>query len=509
MPTYKFKYGQYVIDGGLFLKSSSANPAIANYTDGKGRAFKHLSTFPDRSTIKEALLDALQKAKRYVFFTSFLIQDGQIIEALIDAAERLRGHVYVLTTLKDQDFKAAAAQDDDIFDDQENFKEHIEGTKELVRRGISVKARTDCHAKFAVFDDRFAIITSANSTSTCFDGIMQKNGWLRQPNTENGVLIQAPAEVLRVANFFRAIWRSAYNYYLKPNKKFFDLRTINIDILPIRSSEPSLPSTEGQVIWTAPEDCRILNNMLKMIESAQKSVCISSYILKGVENHRIGERLIQAAKRGVNIEFLLRGVYRKDHLASCLFLTKELKDRVVIRGDFGNHSKALLVDNKQAMLMSANIDAQHGLDSSVEVGYMSTRPSFVKSVAGFLDRLRSICGLEFIANPKQHDAALGFPTLAKPILSGDLIINADTKWENRDRQINRMISAMKTQLIRVAQPIESQPSKICLLTDTMHADCERKGQKTLSLKNINETPAAVNIRFQQILHEARIEIRVS
>jgi len=202
-------------------------------------------------------------------------------------------------------------------------------------------------------------------------------------------------------------------------------------------------------------------------------------------------------------------VYRKDHLASCLFLTKELKDRVVIRGDFGNHSKALLVDNKQAMLMSANIDAQHGLDSSVEVGYMSTRPSFVKSVAGFLDRLRSICGLEFIANPKQHDAALRFPTLAKPILSGDLIINADTKWENRDRQINRMISAMKTQLIRVAQPIESQPSKICLLTDTMHADCERKGQKTLSLKNINETPAAVNIRFQQILHEARIEIRVS
>jgi flagellar biosynthesis/type III secretory pathway chaperone len=507
MPQYKIAYGGSIIDGGLFLRRQTPPSLMPEYKDGTGGSFKHLSTFSGKSTIKESLVELLNSAQTYVFFTSFLIQDGQIIQSLIDAARRLRGHVYVLTTLKDNDFDALL--ENEIDDDQWNFKEHIECVRQLVRNGISVKARKDCHAKFAVIDDKYAVVTSANAVPTCFTDIQQKNGRLREANPENGVLIEIPSEVKRLSNFFRAIWRSAYNYELPPDAQISDIAEFSKEIMPITCREPASVSDEGRIVWTAPGDCRILNSIAKMIDTARQKITICSYVIKGIEKHLLGCKLLEAAKRGVEIEILLRGMYRRDHLDSCYFLKKALKEQINIHGDFCNHSKAVLIDDKEAMIMSANIDSQHGLDSSVEMGFLSQQPDFINSVANFINRLRAGCCLEFIANPKQKHAAEQFSTLSKPILTGNFSITIGQRWKDRDQIVKKMISEMNNQLIRVANPEEERNHKVRLLTNTIIVDCAHNGDSRLQVLRISETAAAANARFQQILPETTIEVNVS
>src|SRR5665213_267791 len=104
MPQLRVEYGDSVIPDGFFPRHGALPEPSASYADGNDALFRHLSTFPDRSTIKDAVLDLLNRAKRHILFCNFLLQDEEVIQALLTAAKRLHGHVYILTTLKADDF---------------------------------------------------------------------------------------------------------------------------------------------------------------------------------------------------------------------------------------------------------------------------------------------------------------------------------------------------------------------------------------------------------------------
>ena len=159
--------------------------------------------------------------------------------------------------------------------------------------------------------------------------------------------------------------------------------------------------------------------------------------------------------------------------------------------------------------MTANIDSQHGLDSSVEVGFLSKQSDIVKSVANFLNRLRAGCVLEFIANPTQDQAAQRFSTLSIPILTGNIILDVDQKWKGRDQRIKKLISEMSNQLIRVSNPRDKNNQRIRLLTNNMIVDCTNLGENRLKALRISETASAANLHFQQILPKTTIEINVN
>jgi len=508
MPVYKIAYGDSVIDGGLFLRTRPAQSASFNYVDNAGNFFTHLSTFSGKSTIRENLLELLENARKQVFFTSFLIQDDQIRESLIKAVRRLKGHVYVLTTLKKNDFEEASLQEGQDGSREWDFNAHMECVKHLAVNGISVRARKDCHAKFAVFDDRYAVVTSANSVPTCFADILQDNGQTRQANPENGVFLEIPSEVCRLANFFRAIWRSAYNYYISPDQHFSDVGEFNKEILPISCNEPALSPDKGQVIWTAPDDYRILTSLLDMIDSADRKIRISSYILKGMKEHVLSRKLEQAAHRNVEIEVLVRGLARKDHLESCCYLKKTLKDKIRIYGDFYNHSKAVVIDNAQAMILTANLDAQHGLDSSVEVGFISKDSQFINSVSSFLDRLKAGCVLEFIANPSQGQAAMNFSTIHEPIVSGDdIIINFNHHSKNHNL-MHKLIAEIKSQLVKLSDYDKNGRKKYRLFTNHIVVDFVNNGRNQLDVQQIREDANAANLHFKQLLPKSTITLNM-
>jgi phosphatidylserine/phosphatidylglycerophosphate/cardiolipin synthase-like enzyme len=510
MRTYKIEYGDSIIDGGLFLKNPAMNSSAVDYADHSGDFFRHLSTFTERSTIRECLIEHLDQAQKHIFFASFLIQDDQIIQHLVEAAKRLKGHVYVLTTLKKNDFEVISLLQDDADHHEWDFNAHMECVKYLATCGISVKARKDCHAKFAVFDDQSAVITSANAVPTCYTNIKQSNGHMRKANPENGVLIEIPSEVDRIANFFRSIWRSAYNYYIAPDRNFSDVGEFSKDIIPVHCEEPTYPSDKGQIIWTAPDDFRILNSLLEMIDTADHKLRISSYVFKGLSGHLVSRKLQQAAKRDVEIEVFVRGMSRRDHLDSCYHLKKTLGDQIRIYGDFYNHSKSVVVDDKQAMILTANLDSQHGLDSSVEVGFVSSDFEFVTSVSRFLDRLRAECVLEFIANPRQSQAGERFSTLHNPVLAQkeNLTININHYWKNRNKVVDKLITTMQRQIIKISGNQQNGRKNHHLSTDDIIVEFIHNGDGRLNVQRVIETPEAANLRYKQILTKSVITINV-
>jgi phosphatidylserine/phosphatidylglycerophosphate/cardiolipin synthase-like enzyme len=493
MPQFRVDYGDAVIPDGFFLKREAPPQPAQRYADGDGSFFRHLSTFPGRSTIKEAVLDLLARAERHVFFCNFLLQDEGVLRALLVSAQRLHGHVYILTTLKADDFAQSGGTGDDAEGD---FESHLRCVKQLTQQGLLVKARSDCHAKFMTVDDAKAVVTSANAVPTCYGNVPKPQGGTREANPENGVLFEVPGEVRRLANFFRALWRDACNYYVAPDASVFEVQQTQSGTPPVRPTEPSRPAEEGEVLWTAPGDVRLLRRFLSMVQRARQRLDLSTWVVKGMDTHELGDALRKAAARGVRTRLLVRGMnWRDDHRRQCYLLARALGDGAVILGDYWNHSKAVVADAAEALVLTANLDAQHGLGHGIEVGFHSGQPPFVAAVHAFLDRLASDAAFAFVPDPTQATMAERYGRQRGQRLGGVIRIRLQAKGPNVARLARRWCDAAVRELVRVAMRKGKGREEVLLLTDRMALYARPGDAGNLTAHHVNESPPAEDLKL--------------
>jgi hypothetical protein len=507
MPQFNFYYGEAVIADGYFLKRQSQPPPVGRYTDGEGPFFRHISTFPGQSTIKEAVLDLLQQAKRNVFFCNFLLQDEEVLRALLDTSRRLSGHVYILTTLKADDFRQAGGAGDDA---ESDFESHMRCVKRLTGEGLLVKARSDCHAKFMTVDDSQAIVTSANAVPTCYGNVSKSNGAMRDANPENGVLFNIPSEVRRLANFFRALWRDGSNYYVAPDPTVFEVQQIQSGTPRVKPAEPSHPADDGEVLWTAPNDPRILRRFLEFVGKARESVSLSTWVMKGMDGHELGDAIRKASSRGIRFQIIVRGMnWRDDHRRQCYLLARELGPNGVILGDYWNHSKAVVVDSEEAMVMTANMDAQHGLDCGVEVGFYSRQPSFVGAVNTFLDRLSNEAAFEFVSNPTQAMMADRYGRQSGKRFGGETRLRVQSNGRPITGLARRWCDAAACELVRIAKRRIRDREELLLLTNRMAMYARPSEYGSLIVHDINDKPPKEDLdRFDSYLGAGAIVCNV-
>jgi len=503
MPQFKVDYGQAVIPDGFFLKRQAPPQPTGPYADGDGSFFRHLSTFPGRSTIKEAVLDLLAQVKQHVFFCNFLLQDEEVLQALLMAARRLSGHVYILTTLKADDFAQGGGADDEA---EENFETHMQCVKQLTQQGLLVKARSDCHAKFMTVDDVQAIVTSANAVPTCYGNVRKPKGGTREANPENGVLLYVPGEVRRLANFFRAIWRDACNYYVAPDPTVFEVQQVKSGTPLVRPVEPSRPADEGEVLWTAPGDVRLLRRFLGMVQRAEKDVSLSTWVIKGMDSHELGDAIRKAAMRGVQFRILVRGMnWRDDHRRQCYQLARAIGVNGIILGDYWNHSKAVVMDSEEAMVLTANMDSQHGLDHGVEVGFHSRQTSFITAVNAFLDRLATDAAFEFVADPTQTAMAERYGRQRGQRLEGIVRIRFQPKGGHITRLARKWCDAARRELVRVVKRQVEGRDELLLLTNRMAIHARHGDAGVLISHYINDSPPSKDLdRFDSYLGKGTI-----
>src|SRR2546423_5080598 len=114
-------------------------------------------------------MSILEAATEKIFVAPLSLGDAQVRKALLTAANRLRGGVYVISALDDKGLDQAINKVDDKtgIDDQIELRNF----RELTRHGVYVRGYPGLHAKFVVVDDRVALVSSANLVTRSFERI--------------------------------------------------------------------------------------------------------------------------------------------------------------------------------------------------------------------------------------------------------------------------------------------------------------------------------------------------
>jgi hypothetical protein len=228
--------------------------------------------------------------------------------------------------------------------------------------------------------------------------------------------------------------------------------------------------------------------------------------MKGMDTHELGDAIRSASSRGIRFRILVRGMnWRDDHRRQCYLLARELGRNCVILGDYWNHSKAVVVDSEEAMVMSANMDAQHGLDHGVEVGFYSRQPLFVGAVNTFLTRLSNEAAFEFVPNPTQAMMAERYGRQRGQRLEGEIHIRIRPNEKLTTRLVRQWCDAARLQLVRLAKRQSNGREELVLFTDKMTLHARPGDTGTLCTNRINDQPSREELeRFDSYLGKGTI-----
>ncbi|WP_437316323.1 phospholipase D-like domain-containing protein [Sorangium sp. So ce385] len=321
--------------------------------------------------IRKALLDAIGRASWKVLFCSFLFADPAIVDALVEAAERLQGGVYVLTALSTSLRVATGELDDDLLDlpaqrreqkERDRRDRHFAHLDRLARAGVWLRSASDSHAKLCVVDDEIAVVTSANATPEAYED-----------NPENGLLIEDPDVARELGRLFAHAWIHFTDHESPPG--VLDLKE--------RGKRPAPPPWRRlaghEPLWPIAtlrrEETSIRDATLALLRGARHELVIASYSAIALRDHAVGQALREAAlEREVRVLLVLRpNNLRADQVDACSFLFDGIpQDRWVLCGHERTHAKAIVADGERALLWTGNLDGKVGYDDGIEVGVMVT-----------------------------------------------------------------------------------------------------------------------------------------
>lgn len=391
--------GARVVPGGFFVMRPNA-PARTPFTPVSTAAedsYRHCFTYAGGgSTIQDELIAMIDGAREKVFVATLYLGDARVREALVRAANRLRGGVYVVAALDNNGLDKAINETDDIDDVDKQIE--YRNFKEITTRGIYVRGYPGLHAKYVVVDDSVALVSSANLATRAF----HKTG-------ENGVVVTAQPDVRALATLFARLWaHSAFD--IPPN------RTES----PVKHREagraPKLPEVTGNgPLWTYEPRATVLTTIREVVDSAQNDLVLATYSLLGIA-HRLSvhkparpELLLDpvraAVDRGVDVHLLLRGrnigdATRREATAFADVGVRIVPDRL-------NHAKGVIADGTRGALFSANFVPHLGLLGGVEVGMRLDGTSALTEASRYFTHVMTEADMDFVRDASAAELATG------------------------------------------------------------------------------------------------------
>ena len=283
----------------------------------------------------QALIDTVDTAREVVLMASFLLTDEKLAQACLRAAKR-GVRVYALTASDSQ--VAKQVREDEQFDTR-MLKKHKKLLDQLAGR-VLLRSAQHIHAKFLVADPGESgrgWLSTAN-----FNLAIQESVELGIPLTSE--------EVGEIAAWFSwAFWNEATHELVEPGR----LNETGVPPLKLPPPEP------GQILVTTGLNTCLRDEILRMIESAQDRLLVSTY---GLEvGHDVVSTLASRAKSGVQVTVVTRP--RKAVAAAVKTLARA--GATVVAHD-KLHAKVIISDD-DVLVMTANLETQ-GLDAGFEVG---------------------------------------------------------------------------------------------------------------------------------------------
>lgn len=271
------------------------------------------------------VVDELSAARCRIDLSIYMLTDDAIFQALTDAAER---HVDVRVILDEHPYGMFGSQ-------QEAMDRLIEGGVK-VQWGSSLHQFT--HAKYAVIDERVALVMNQNLTRSAFNG-----------NREFGIVTTDPAVVDQAKKVFMSDW----------------LNTSSEDI-----TGP---------LMVSPENSRV--RVIELINRAETSI---DFYAEVIRDTGVLAALRGATQRGVRVRLIVNATLDPEDTEMLVSLSESGVD-VRMMEQLYVHTKTIIINGDSALIGSQNY-TMTSLDRNREVGMVVDDPMLVARVMAVYER---------------------------------------------------------------------------------------------------------------------------
>lgn len=281
------------------------------------------------------IVDMIMHAEKQVALSSYLLQDGPIIDALLSCAHK-GIFVTVLT---------ASAEELDTCEELSLFEETVlknhAGLLNRIAGHILVRTSSEYHAKFLVVDPiglkSAGILMTCNMTEDAMTG----------NNIEAAIILNSD-EV-----------RSLFSFYLHGFWELGRHELFEAGVLSAVTSVPSLTYQEISVPVTVSGITTLKDAIISVIASATERIDISCWTFMHQE---ISDLLCARASAGLKITLY---VHIPEYIP--LLFSTLAASGIQIYGNARMHAKTVIADLSHGLLMTANI-SEFGLDSGFDAG---------------------------------------------------------------------------------------------------------------------------------------------
>lgn len=304
----------------------------------------------------DKLDEMIAQSQVSIKLSTFLFDDIDTAKLLIDAAKRLKGGVYVLTSIITDKIRR------DYGYSKRDMNRHLEVLKVLDKAPVSVRCVDGLHAKFWIFDDEIAVVTSSNLTV---------NSLNRVP--ELGLLLTKIKTVKHLVYEFNNLWLN------------FSIQEMQDGSLSQLEKRPFVklnnPNNDNSLVFFTKLDSQHKNwkevswfeKFHSIINETTKELLISSYSLD-FSSKEISDIITDRLENNVSVKVLIAEIPFKrntDFMDWCLEQTKKFGDRFEFIIHQNNHTKFIISDQSKSLISTKNYEPIDKHTSSYEIGVVS------------------------------------------------------------------------------------------------------------------------------------------
>lgn len=315
-------------------------PILPNGSGWKSTEEEKLSVIEsgEGKVLFSKIIKAIDGAKVMVCLQSFLIQDTEIINALVKAVEEREVKVFVLSSVE--------ARLKETIEEEEDFikANYIKLLGSKFKNHFVHRSAENFHGKYILFDP-----TTKPKGFICTNNFTE-NGFTKNPELSVELNTQQCKELFKV--FVYHFWEHSTDEQTVSNE-FAKVKPVN---------KFSLPKLENILLTSPNSKNNSLNKiLLAAINKAKKTISFSTFQLdKSIE---LVKAITDKAKQNVSVTLFCRPIEKQFNEQ----LKELLEAGVQIYFHPLTHSKSLLIDRKDGFVFTANL-VVNGLDNGLEVG---------------------------------------------------------------------------------------------------------------------------------------------
>lgn len=315
-------------------------PILPNGSGWKSTEKEKLSVIEagEEKVLFSKIIKTIESAKQMVCLQSFLIQDTEIIDALINAVEEREVKVFVLSSAEAR-LKETIEEEDDFI--KANYIKLLDSK---FKNHFVHRTAENFHGKYIIIDP-----TTKPKGFVCTNNFTE-NGFAKNPELAVELSSEQCEELFKV--FVYHFWEHSTDEQSESNE-FAKVKSVN---------KFSLPKLENILLTSPNNKNNSLNkSLLEAVNKAKKTISFSTFqIDKSIE---LVKAIADKAKQNISVTLFCRPIEKQFNEQ----LKELLESGVQIYFHPLTHSKSLLIDSKDGFVFTANLIAS-GLDNGLEVG---------------------------------------------------------------------------------------------------------------------------------------------